>query len=266
MVRKLGKINIFLIILTILLCIKIYVIEPLPYKYKLVEIDRSNNISKEIHKPTLAIIVNNYGLLKSDLKNLRSLPKEITFCTQLDFPQYNEIQNVKNNILIQLPKTFINKRYNFSSSSYPIEQEKKILSGIFLNKEILIDFNEENYEKLFLEFKEDNYIYVLDYGFNKEKLEKIAKEFRSSILQVDLILDEVISEEYINKQLEKLEKLANRNGKAIAIADTYPETINTLLEWLPTLKDKNIEVLSIEDFYKIAYPVSLINTKDKNNK
>ena len=59
----------------------------------------------------------------------------------------------------------------------------------------------------------------------------------------DVFLDHVISDEYIEASLKKLERIAREKGYAIAIGHPHPETIKALTAWLPTLREKGLTLV-----------------------
>ncbi len=55
---------------------------------------------------------------------------------------------------------------------------------------------------------------------------------------------------YITRQLRLTEKIAARNGYAIAIGHPKSQTFKALEAWLPTLKDKNIKLVHLSEIVK----------------
>lgn len=56
----------------------------------------------------------------------------------------------------------------------------------------------------------------------------------------------------INRQLERLEKLAKRSGLAIAIGHPRSKTLDALEAWLPTLEEKGFQLVPISAVAQIA--------------
>lgn len=61
----------------------------------------------------------------------------------------------------------------------------------------------------------------------------------------DIFLDHEANDNFITSQLKNLEKLAHKNGQAIAIGHPYPQTLKALEDWLPTLKAKGIDLVPV---------------------
>ena len=72
------------------------------------------------------------------------------------------------------------------------------------------------------------------------------------ILANDVILDEVISTEAINEKLFELEKIAQKDGYAIAMGSSNPLTVELLTKWISSLEAKGIKLIPINDLYKIT--------------
>ena len=83
---------------------------------------------------------------------------------------------------------------------------------------------------------------------------RLAREAGVPAAERDVFLDDVANEKAIAAQLARLEVLANKHGSAIAIGHPYPETVNALLAWLPTLEDKGFELVPASRLAGLATP------------
>lgn len=61
----------------------------------------------------------------------------------------------------------------------------------------------------------------------------------------DVFLDHETSEDFIRQQLAQTEAIARRQGSAIAIGHPYPETLELLAEWLPSLAEKGFQLAPV---------------------
>ena len=77
----------------------------------------------------------------------------------------------------------------------------------------------------------------------------IAKKLGVPVKGRHFFLDNQLTESYINKQFQSLIKHAQTQHFAIAIAHPHPETIQVLLRLIPTLKQKNIELVPLSALY-----------------
>ncbi len=73
----------------------------------------------------------------------------------------------------------------------------------------------------------------------------------------DVFLDHDESYEFVMQSLAHLEQVARRKGYAIAIGHPKVNTIRALSEWLPTLKDKNIQLVPVSQVVKQSNPVAV---------
>lgn len=61
----------------------------------------------------------------------------------------------------------------------------------------------------------------------------------------DVFLDHEVTYEFAADALDKLERIARRNGRAIAIGHPKPQTIEALRAWLPTLEEKGFVLVPV---------------------
>jgi len=79
----------------------------------------------------------------------------------------------------------------------------------------------------------------------------IARELGVPVKGRHIFLDNQLTEDYINKQFQSLITHAQNQRFAIAIAHPHPETIQALLRLIPTLKQNNIELVTLSALYKM---------------
>ena len=79
---------------------------------------------------------------------------------------------------------------------------------------------------------------------------QIADEHLVPHISRDVFIDDSKEEEDIRKQLAYLIEVAKRKGYAVAIGHPYPQTVKLLSEYLPTLANQNIEVVSVTRLLK----------------
>ncbi|MDR3325830.1 MAG: divergent polysaccharide deacetylase family protein [Rhodospirillaceae bacterium] len=79
---------------------------------------------------------------------------------------------------------------------------------------------------------------------------KIARKSGVPTAERNVFLDNIGNMMSINDQLIKLEKLAHKNGNAIAIGHPRDETIKALATWLPTLSKKGLTLVPISHVVK----------------
>ena len=74
---------------------------------------------------------------------------------------------------------------------------------------------------------------------------RTASEYGVPALARNVFLDNERTPDAIEQRLEELVSIARRKGSALAIGHPYAETLEALERWLPTLPDKNIELVPL---------------------
>ncbi len=118
---------------------------------------------------------------------------------------------------------------------------------IGINNHMGSEFTEDNeaVEQLLNVIKEKELMVLDSKTTPNSRLEAIAREKTIPVVNRDVFLDNVREKGYILGQLAKLESAAKKNGSAIAIGHPYPQTVQALKEWIPTLKEKGITIVPI---------------------
>lgn len=91
-------------------------------------------------------------------------------------------------------------------------------------------------------------LYFIDSLTNSKSVAfKTAKRFGLKTLQRDIFLDHELEPDAIKAAMEKAIQRAQNNGYAIAIGHPYPETLEVLESYLPTLNERNVELVPISN-------------------
>ena len=96
---------------------------------------------------------------------------------------------------------------------------------------------------------------------NKSLLEEMAYEKNIPVTNRDVFLDNVREVDYIMGQLAELERIAKRDGTALAIGHPYAQTVTALKKWIPTLAAKGITIVPISQTIKEKYSDTLLAAK-----
>jgi polysaccharide deacetylase 2 family uncharacterized protein YibQ len=75
---------------------------------------------------------------------------------------------------------------------------------------------------------------------------EVAQQHGLSSHKRDVFLDHERESDAIEKQFERMVKLAKRRGSALAIGHPYPETLTVLERLVPQLRRQGIELVTIE--------------------
>jgi polysaccharide deacetylase 2 family uncharacterized protein YibQ len=72
-----------------------------------------------------------------------------------------------------------------------------------------------------------------------------ARLFGVPVLERDVFLDDDLSPQGVQAQLERLERLARRRGFALAIGHPHPVTLTALEKWLPRLQERGVRLIPL---------------------
>jgi hypothetical protein len=75
----------------------------------------------------------------------------------------------------------------------------------------------------------------------------MARRYGLDYAERDVFLDHQDNEVFVENALAKLERVALEKGSAIAIGHPKDSTIAVLNRWLPTLKERGFEVVSVSE-------------------
>ena len=109
--------------------------------------------------------------------------------------------------------------------------------------------------------KEKDLLFLDSMTTKLSKGEQVAKLFGVPSLHRHVFLDNQLDEQYITKQFNQLIQIAQQHPHAVGIAHPHPETIAALTKLIPTLKELNIELVSISNVIakqKAAYTTAQI--------
>ena len=112
-----------------------------------------------------------------------------------------------------------------------------------------------NRMKTVMETLKEKGLYFLDSKTSpKSKAEMAAKDSGIAYAHRHIFLDNQNDKAYILGQLSKVERLADKNGYAIAIGHPKTQTYAALKEWLPTVDKKGIKIIPLSVAIKILNP------------
>ena len=84
--------------------------------------------------------------------------------------------------------------------------------------------------------------------------DRVAREYGVGYATRNVFLDNVNELGYILKQLAQTEKIARKNGYAIAIGHPKSQTYEALKQWLPTLEQKQIRLVPLSHIVTALNP------------
>ena len=129
----------------------------------------------------------------------------------------------------------------------------KKFQGIYTDDNEIFTKNIADAEFFLSNLQKENILYLSGIQDLNANIYKVAEKIGFHILTNNVNLDDILSSEAIGNKLQELENIAKKKGFAIAMGSNYYLTINSLKKWLPSLANKNIRLVSVEDFYKMTY-------------
>ena len=81
--------------------------------------------------------------------------------------------------------------------------------------------------------------------------QEVAKKYDVKYATRHVFLDNKNEKNYILGQLKQAEKIANKNGYAVAIGHPKSQTYEALKEWLPTLDDKGLKLVHMSEIVEL---------------
>ena len=99
------------------------------------------------------------------------------------------------------------------------------------------------------ELKRRGLTYLDDGSSGRSKSKQVGDAFKLGVARADKVIDRVSDPVYIRASLEKLEKIALKNGTAVAVGSGLPETITEVSQWANTLAEKGIVLVPVSEVY-----------------
>ncbi len=219
-------------------------------------------------KPLIAVVIDDMGINRRRTKDISSLQAPLTasFLTygQKLHKQVDEAFASGHEVMIHVPME-PKKASNLAPDTLTVQMdEAEIKSG--LNKMLSLFDNvkginnhmgsrfTEDKERMgyVMEILNENNLFFLDSKTSSRSVGKaVAREKGVDYVHRHVFLDNENKLDYIIKQLEITEKIAQKNGYAIAIGHPKSQTFEALKQWLPTLPEKNIRLVHLSKIVKL---------------
>lgn len=117
----------------------------------------------------------------------------------------------------------------------------------------------EKMRLVMLALKEKGLLFLDSLTSPRSKGRQLARAYGLPWASRDVFLDNIAEDDAILAQLEKVERLANENGVAIAIGHPNVATYRVLKDWIPTLKGKGLVLVPLSSVVKFEAPAKLAN-------
>lgn len=218
----------------------------------------------------IILVIDDLGIVKGTTKQMIEMNVPLTlsflpYATEIA-AQVNEAYKKGHDILVHIPmepkgKADPGPHALLSSTSAGKQMESidynlgQFSNYIGINNHMGSRFTEdEEAVNRFLDVIKDKGLLVLDSKTTaNSQLEKLAIEKNIPVTERDVFLDNEQDIKYIQGQLGKLERIAKRDGSALAIGHPYAQTVAALKEWIPTLAEKGITIIPISQKVREKY-------------
>ena len=222
-------------------------------------------------EPVIAVVIDDMGISRSRTRDISSLQAPLTssfltYGTSLD-AQVETARKSGHEIIVHVPMQ-PKSNIDVAPDVLTIEMTPAEITANF--EKMLAKFSDikgvnnhmgslftEHAEKLapVMEVLHRRGLFFLDSKTSpKPAGRKVAAEYAVPYAHRHVFLDNVNQVEYVNRQLALTEKIARRNGYAIAIGHPKSATYQALKQWLPSLPEKHIKILPLSEIVKVLNP------------
>lgn len=238
---------------------------------KTVHVDLSRKPYYFGDKPVIAVIIDDMGInhrRTSDISSLNAplTSSFLTYGTRLD-KQIEKASQAGHEIMIHVPmepKSKVNLTPDTLTTQMNEQDIKNELGKMLskfknvrgVNNHMGSEFTEDKQRMNYVMdvLKEHNMFFVDSKTSAKSVGRSVAKDKRVAYAHRHVFLDNENKVDYITKQLKTAERIARKNGYAVAIGHPKTATYEALKEWLPSLKEKNIKLVHMSEIVKVLNP------------
>ncbi|WNC68441.1 divergent polysaccharide deacetylase family protein [Thalassotalea nanhaiensis] len=228
-------------------------------------------------KDKIAIVIDDIGYRSTD-KTALQLPKQVTFSVLPHTPFGRELavqgNQQQREILLHVPMESINNLLlgpGALTSNMDEANVKKTLAASIADIPHVIGINNHMGSLLTqksapmswtMQFLKENDLFFLDSRTSKySQAEYIAQRIGVPSLHRHIFLDNKVDERYIEQQFNKLIRSSKKNGAVVAIAHPHPATVRVLKKMIPTLAERNIELVTISQLLPLETPSQISQQK-----
>jgi polysaccharide deacetylase 2 family uncharacterized protein YibQ len=216
-----------------------------------------------IQAANIALIIDDIGNKRQDAQAFE-LPSEVTFSIlphkPLSTPFSLRAEQQQREVMLHIPMESLTGRAmgpgGISSDMYPNTIKQSLIDAL-LTVPNAMGVNNHMGSKLTqltlpmsvtMEFLQKRGLYFVDSRTTRfSKAEFIAKQKGVLSTKRNVFLDHVVSHEHIDKQFQRLLRLAKKHGQAVGIGHPYPQSMQYLRENLPKLASQGIRLVPLSD-------------------
>lgn len=216
----------------------------------------------DIHAGQVAIVIDDIGYKQSDRK-LLELNGQLTYAilphTPLGFEYAQHASKNNRDVIIHLPMQAKSNNHLLGPGSLTQSMSKQTYQRTLLAALEDIPFavgvnnhmgslltQQEQPMAWTMELLRQHNMFFLDSKTTKfSKIAKMAKRYGVSSLNRNVFLDHDRDKKIIQRQFDRLIRIAKRHGSAVAIGHPYPETYQVLKQNIDKLKAHGVELVPI---------------------
>ena len=246
---------------------------------------RVNSINTEDLRPgpQIAIVIDDAGVDKLSTKHAIELSGPLTisfltYATKLN-EQVKKAKSAGHEIMAHVPMEPFNKTLNPGPNFLRVDDSDeeirkniklaltKVPESVGINNHMGSRFtsNVRGVSLIMEELSLRGLLFLDSRTSEKTVVPKLARKYHVPYVTRNVFLDHEPSLEFILAQLEVLEKLAKKQGYAVAIGHPRATTISALSQWLPVIAEKGLNLVPISVIMakRIGIPRNLIKLTAK---
>lgn len=221
-------------------------------------------------EPVIAVVIDDMGIAKKRTADIISLQAPLTasFLTYgADLEnQVNAAKKAGMEIMLHAPMEpysdadiapdVLTTKMNNDEVRQGLEQMLAKFSDVKgMNNHMGSKFTEDKEKmQVVMEVLKEKDLFFLDSKTTSHSVGKeLAQKNGVSYATRHVFIDNKNQVDYILNQLKIAEKIAKRNGYAVAIGHPKSGTYEALKQWLPSLKEKKIKILHMSDIVKVLH-------------
>lgn len=228
-----------------------------------VEDSRQGAIADPEKKPQIVVIIDDMGLSRSRTEALIALDAPLTlaflpYAPDLE-PVTRQALKAGHELLIHVPMEPLNADLDPGPGALMNEMSRPELearlTSIFESFDGYVGINNHMGSKLTQNpvamswimdaLEARGLLFVDSKTIHRSVAGQTASRYQIKHIDRDVFLDHEDNAEFVKAALAKTEDIARRKGFAVAIGHPRQATISALEDWLPTLKEKGIEVVPV---------------------
>jgi polysaccharide deacetylase 2 family uncharacterized protein YibQ len=216
-------------------------------------------VLSQVGSPKIAILLTDLGFSKRATQISSTLPLEIglgfyPYTTTMKPLLYQAVQR-GHEVFLYAPFESGNPSINpgklplliTNTPEKNIQNLNRLLSafkgytGIYSVPSEIFTGNQDAINPIIEMINNKNLMFVI--SSKRDNFDKLFKQ--TNIIFSDITIDAELSLSSIKNNLQQLISVAKLHGKALGYAQSYPITINALLEWIPSLIEQGIELVPV---------------------